>query len=89
MDEKLNYSSEEVKEIISVIENYNESCRGYHSVSMWIADPEGDIYKEAIKEVKENVDKSIERCKEKIPKNLLNKIELLNSEQLKKKFDLR
>jgi len=89
MDSKESYTHKEVEEIISTIEDYNKSCRGYHSVSKWIADPEGDIYKEAIKEAKEKVDKSIEICKKKIPKNLLDKIELLNSEQLKKKFYLR
>ena len=80
MDDKESYTPKEVEEMIKVIRIYNLYRNNYSYISM--NDINCITAKKEIESARKKLDESIKSCKEKIPKSLLNKINLRDSNAL-------
>ncbi len=80
MKDKESYTPKEVEEMIKVISIYNLYRNNYCYISM--SDINRITAKKEIESARKKLDESIKSCKEKIPKSLLNKINLRDSNAL-------
>jgi len=74
MEDKENYTKQEVDEMILAGDKYHKKYNIYSSILICGLSQDKDRKERAKEELKE----SVKTCREKIPKSLLNKIELID-----------
>jgi hypothetical protein len=80
MENKESYTPEEAEEMVVAMSKYIRSCQNYYVISGSFIN--NIFLRKGIDSARENVDKSIKYCKEKIPKNILARIVLSGSDEL-------
>ena len=74
MEDKKNYTHEEVKEMLLAYQKYEKANREYLSLDK--SSLEEEMFKRAEKRCWSEIDEEFENCKIKIPRSLIDKLEI-------------